>query len=103
MVPASEPVGCCPRPALIRRVPTKADSARAIFDAREQAQARYLIVGGLAVVAHGYVRYTVDVDLVVALDPENVRRSMNALAALGYYPRIPVKLEDFTNAELREQ
>ena len=81
----------------------KADSARAIFGALKQAQARYLIVGGLAVVAHGYVRYTVDVDLVIALDPENVRRSMNALATLGYYPRVPVRLQDFANAELREQ
>ena len=81
----------------------KADSVRAIIDALKQAQARYLIVGGLAVVAHGYVRYTVDVDLVLALDAENVRRSMKALASLGYYPRVPVRLEDFANAELRER
>ncbi len=81
----------------------QAASVRAIVDALSQAQARYLIVGGLAVVAHGYVRYTVDVDLVIAMDTENVRRSMGALSTLGYTPRVPVHLEDFANPELREQ
>ena len=69
----------------------------------QEAQARYLIVGGLAVVAHGYVRYTSDVDLVIALDSENVLRSMKALAKLGYRPRVPVPLEAFADADLRAQ
>ncbi len=60
-------------------------------------------MGGLAVIAHGYVRYTVDLDLVIALDAENVLRSLGALAKLGYYPRVPVKIEDFANPQLREQ
>ena len=59
------------------------------------------IVGGLAVVAHGYMRFTVD--LVIALDPENVRRSLAALAELGYYPRVPVRLEDFADQKLRAE
>ena len=53
--------------------------------------------------AHGYVRYTSDVDLVVALDSENVSRAMGALEKLGYRPRVPVPLADFAKAELREQ
>lgn len=81
----------------------KAASVRSIVEALRQGEARYLIVGGLAVVAHGYVRYTSDVDLVIALDPENVLRAMGALAKLGYRPRVPVRLEDFANADLREQ
>lgn len=81
----------------------KADSVRKIIAELNGAGARYLIVGGLAVVAHGYVRYTSDVDLVIALDAENVRRSMNALANMGYRPRIPVSFEDFADASLRER
>ena len=81
----------------------KADAVRAIVHAFQQAQARYLIVGGLAVVAPGYVRYTSDVDLVIALDAGNVLRSTNALAALGYRPRVPVSLQDFADPALREQ
>ena len=49
------------------------------------------------------MRYTVDVDLVISLDTENVLRSLRALSTLGYYPRVPVRIEDFANLELREQ
>ena len=80
----------------------KADSVRAIIAGLNGAGVRYLIVGGLAVVAHGYVRYTADVDLVIHLDPENVRRAMETLASLGYRPRVPVALADFADPLLRE-
>jgi len=80
----------------------KADSVRAVIDALHEAGARYLIVGGLAVVAHGYLRYTVDLDLVIALDADNVRRSTRALASLGYRPLMPVQIEDLEDARIRE-
>jgi uncharacterized protein (DUF1330 family) len=34
-----------------------------IFDALERAGAKYLVVGGVAVVLHGHLRVTADVDL----------------------------------------
>ncbi len=37
-------------------------SVEAIVAALNENQVQYLIVGGLAVVAHGYVRFTADVD-----------------------------------------
>lgn len=46
-----------------------------IFGALNEAQVRYLVVGGLAVIAHGYVRYTNDLDLVIQLDEPNARRA----------------------------
>ena len=33
---------------------------------------RYLVVGGMAVVAHGYGRLTYDLDLVIKLTKENI-------------------------------
>lgn len=81
----------------------KAESVRAIVGALQQAQARYLIVGGLAVVAHGYVRYTADVDLVIALDADNIHRAMGALEGLGFRPRVPVSLGAFADPETRRQ
>jgi hypothetical protein len=56
----------------------KIDDVRTILSALNDANVRYLIVGGLAVVAHGYVRFTQDIDLVVQLERENVLRAMNA-------------------------
>ena len=81
----------------------KTRSVQAIIEVLAEAKSRYLVVGGLAVVAHGYVRYTADVDLVVALDPANVQSTMAALSGLGYRPRIPVGMADFGNKALREQ
>ena len=54
----------------------------------ERADVRYLVAGGLAVVAHGYPRLTVDLDLVLALDPANTKRAFDALQSLGYYPTV---------------
>ncbi len=65
------------------------------------AGARYLIAGGLAVVAHGYVRLTADLDIILDLDHPELRTWLAALGALGYRPRAPVPLEDFADAGKR--
>ena len=80
----------------------KVASVEAILRALNAADARYLIVGGLAVAAHGYGRLTFDVDLVVELQPANLRRALDALAVLGYQPVLPVKGDDFCDATTRE-
>lgn len=77
-------------------------SIEAIISALNSAEVRYLIVGGLAVNAHGFVRLTRDVDIVLALDPGNAARGLNALLATGYRMSIPASAEDFANAEIRE-
>ena len=72
-------------------------SIEAIFAALNAAGARYLVVGGLAVVAHGYLRLTADVDLVLDLEPANLARALPALTHLGYRPRAPVALNEFAD------
>ena len=54
-------------------------SIETIVRALNAAKAQYLIVGGLAVNAHGYERLTVDVDLVIGLQRENIMRALRAL------------------------
>jgi len=49
------------------------DFAAALRDLNE-AGIRYVIVGGLAVIRHGAVRATKDVDAAVAMDAENLSR-----------------------------
>jgi hypothetical protein len=75
----------------------------AILKALNDANVRYLLVGGLAVIAHGYVRLTVDVDIVLHLEQENVIRAMHALEAIGYQPLVPVKAIEFADAEQRRK
>jgi len=74
----------------------------AIVAALNHVKSRYLIVGGLAVAAHGYGRVTFDADLVIHLEPENLRRALGALETLGYHPTAPVAILDFADAETRK-
>ncbi len=67
------------------------------------AQVRYLVVGGLAVIANGHVRFTQDIDLVVDFDGANEQRCAGALEALGFRPRAPVPLRAWTDPALRHQ
>ena len=78
-------------------------SIEAIVQALNAAGARYLIAGGLAVVAHGYVRFTADLDLILDLEEENTKRALRALAGLGYQPRAPVALDEFADQQKRHQ
>jgi len=73
-----------------------------VFRALEAAQVRYLVVGGVAVVLHGYPRFTADLDLVVALDADNARRALDALGTLGFQPRAPVPMAAFADLAQRE-
>jgi len=68
----------------------KLASFEAIATALADAGVRYLVAGGLAVNAHGYLRFTKDVDIVVHLVPENVSRAFAALQAIGFRPSVPV-------------
>jgi hypothetical protein len=79
------------------------DSVVAIVSALNESRVQYLIVGGLAVVAHGYVRFTADVDLMVSVEHENLERLVKALKGLGYRPRAPVDIEDFVDHSKRQQ
>jgi hypothetical protein len=74
-----------------------------IFAELERHAVRYLVVGGVAVVLHGHARFTADLDLVIALDPANVRAAMAALSRLDYRPRAPVSAEQFADPDIREQ
>src|SRR5258708_36415685 len=80
----------------------KLASLEAIVRALNDANARYLGVGGLAVAAHGFGRATFDVDLVIQLQPDNVRRAMGALETLGYRPLVPVPASAFADPAIRE-
>jgi hypothetical protein len=80
----------------------KVTSLEAIFRALQEADARYLVVGGVAVIAHGYVRFTKDLDLVLDLSTDHLPRALTALQSLGYRPIIPVPLLDFANPDLRK-
>ena len=77
-------------------------SVISIVKSLNDAGVKYLIVGGLAVNAHGFARLTVDVDLVIGLEKENIITGLRVLNSIGYQPSIPVSAEEFANPENRE-
>jgi hypothetical protein len=53
-----------------------------IFEALEHHEVEYLTIGGVAVNAHGHVRNTRDVDVLIEWSPQNMRRLALALGDL---------------------
>jgi predicted nucleotidyltransferase len=45
---------------------------------------KYLVIGGIACVLHGYVRATTDVDILIERSTENAERLLEALSGLGW-------------------
>ena len=74
-----------------------------IFKALAEGDVRYLVVGGVAVVLHGYPRMTADLDLVLSLTSENVLRAVKVLSQIGFRPRPPVPFKDFADAAKRRE
>ena len=69
--------------------------------ALDGAGVRYLVAGGLAVNAHGYLRFTRDVNVVLQLSPKNIASAFAALDAVGYRPIVPVTAADFADPARR--
>ena len=66
-----------------------------------QAGVEYVLIGGFAVVIHGYERPTGDLDICYARSRENVRRLVDVLHGLHAWPRewperLPFILDDQT-------
>jgi hypothetical protein len=55
---------------------------RSLLEALNEGGVHFIVIGGVAVGAHGYVRGTEDLDLVPDPDPENLGRLTAALGAL---------------------
>jgi hypothetical protein len=66
---------------LISRPPTQADLVGLCRELNQRG-AKYIVIGGLAIIAAGLPRMTADVDLLVAADLENEARVFSALSTL---------------------
>ena len=75
------------------RAPRPEDVAR-VCRALNAAGARYVLIGGFAVIAHGAVRTTQDIDLLIDDAPDNVRLVKGALDVLADRAAREVRDED---------
>lgn len=63
------------------RVPTREDLV-GLCRKLNEAGARYVVVGGMAIIHAGYIRATMDVDLLIDVDPVNESKVLGVLATL---------------------
>ena len=66
------------------------------------ADVRFVVVGGVAVVLHGHMRATKDLDLVIDLEPAAARRALDVFTQMGLRPTAPVSVYDFADAAIRQ-
>lgn len=59
----------------------------------------FILVGGVAVSLHGYVRLTEDVDILIDRNPENVARLIDTLSNFGEGFARELSPEDFNDEE----
>jgi hypothetical protein len=74
-----------------------------VFRKLGERKIRYAVAGGVALVLHGAVRFTADLDLIVELSGDNLKKFIAAMNDLGYKPRLPVKAEDLADPLTREK
>lgn len=70
------------------------DSYKNVLQALSEAKVEYIIVGGVAMNLLGCPRFTNDIDILLALDAENIERMKKAMLALGYEQRVPLSLDE---------
>lgn len=75
------------------------DILRALTDKGVQ----FVLVGGFAVQLHGFVRATLDLDLVLAMDDANLTLFIDVAKHFGLAPIIPVSIDSLKNAKQIDQ
>lgn len=62
-----------------------------------------MVAGGVAVNLYGVERATHDVDMVIKLSPDNVKKFIQAVKKLKLTPRVPVPLDAFADENKRKE
>jgi hypothetical protein len=70
-----------------------------VFRELHTAGVRFVVIGGVALLLHGVVRLTLDLDLVIIPTEDNLRSFLKVMKKLGMRPRVPVDPADLLNPD----
>jgi hypothetical protein len=70
---------------------------RSVIEDLERHDIDYAVIGALALLLHGYARFTVDIDLL--LTPEGFKTFRERLVGVGYIAKFPGATKKFVTAE----
>jgi len=74
-----------------------------LFGKLQEFEVEYLLIGGLAVSLHGVERSTMDIDITVAMQPNNLDKLIACAESLGLKPVLPVPLNSLLDIPLLEK
>ncbi len=74
-----------------------------VLEAFDRQGVDYIAVGGMAVIMHGSVRTTTDLDLVIHLTAGNTKKAIEVLLRGGLRPRAPVDAREFADEGTRKK
>ena len=74
-----------------------------LFSKLQQFEVQYLLIGGLAVSLHGVERATMDIDITVAMQPNNLDKLIACAESLALKPVLPIPLSSLKNIEQLKQ
>jgi len=74
----------------------------AIFKKLNEKGIKYIVVGGVAVNLYGIPRMTYDIDLILDLEDEGLKKFLALLKGWGFKPKVPVNIMDFAKRDKRE-
>lgn len=75
--------------------PPTLDDLLGLAGALNQRGAKYVVIGGIAMVQQGFTRATEDIDLLVAKDQANLAKVIEAVGELEDHAALELKPEDF--------
>lgn len=64
-----------------------------IFKKLNESKVKYLLIGGLASILYGVPRTTIDIDIFIAIDKTNIKKTIEALKSLNFFCE-PKELEE---------
>ena len=67
----------------------------------QKQKVKYVIVGGIAVNLLGFLRSTADMDILVEMSNDNLKKVVGILKAKGYHVKQPVDPMEIANEKLR--
>lgn len=70
-------------PLHVKKINMSPTDIASLFNALAQNKVKYILIGGFAMAFHGHIRATMDIDLWIRNDPENMEALKKALVTLG--------------------
>jgi len=75
---------------------------QSILSALSKNKVKFVVCGGVALVLHGIERLTMDIDIAVPMDADNLQTLITTLKNIGMTPRAPIPAESLLDPDKRK-